>query len=73
MKANSGKSHLLMSGTEETHANLDGPMVRTSQKEILLDIKLDSELKFEDYVINVCVKTQIKSFMLLPDLHHSWI
>ena len=27
MKANSGKSHLLMSGTETTHANVDGSMI----------------------------------------------
>ena len=48
MKANSGKSHLLMSGTETTHANIDGSMIKSSQKEILFDINLDSELKFED-------------------------
>ena len=34
MKANSGKSHLLMSGTETTHANVDGSMIKSSQKEI---------------------------------------
>ena len=50
MKANSGKSHLLMSGTETTHANVDGSMIKSSQKEILLGINLDSELKFEDHV-----------------------
>ena len=49
MKANSSKSHLLMSGTETTHANVDGSMIKSSQKEILLGINLDSELKFEDH------------------------
>ena len=34
MKANSGKSNLLMSGTETTHANVDGSMIKSSQKEI---------------------------------------
>ena len=38
MKANSGKSHLLMSGTETTHANVDDSMIKSSQKEILLGI-----------------------------------
>ena len=42
MKANSGKSHLLMSGTETTHANIDGSMIKSSQKEILLGVNLDS-------------------------------
>ena len=49
-KANSGKSHLLMSETETTHANVHGSMIKSSQKEILLDINLDRELKFEDHV-----------------------
>ena len=50
MKANSGKSHLLMKGTEITHANVDGSMIKSNQKEIVLGINLDSELKFEDHV-----------------------
>ena len=50
MKANRGKSHVLMSGTETTYANVDGSMIKSSQKEILLGINLDSELKFEDHV-----------------------
>ena len=49
MKANSGKSHLLMGGTETPYANVDGSMIKSSQKEILLGIYLDSELKFEDH------------------------
>ena len=50
MKANSGKNHLLMKGTEITHAYVDGSMIKSNQKEILLGINLDSELKFEDHV-----------------------
>ena len=50
MKANSGKNHLLMKGTEITHAYVDGSMSKSNQKEILLGINLDSELKFEDHV-----------------------
>ena len=60
MKANSSKSHLLMSGTETTHANVDGSMVKSSQKEILLGINLDSELKFEDHVNFMCNKASQK-------------
>ena len=50
MKANSGKSYLLMSGTEATHGNVDGSMIKSSQKEMLLGINVDSELKFEDHI-----------------------
>ena len=38
MKANSGKNHLLMSGRETTHANVGGSTIKSSQKEILLEI-----------------------------------
>ena len=64
MKANSGKSHLLMSGTETTHANVDGSMIKSSQKEILLGINLDSELKFEDHVNFICKKASKKLYAL---------
>ena len=48
MKAN-GKSHLLMRDAETTHADVDGSMIKCTQKQILLGINLDSELKFEDH------------------------
>ena len=64
MKANSGKSHLLMSGTETTHANADRSMIKSSQKEILLGINLDSELKFEDHVNFMCKKASQKLYAL---------
>ena len=57
MKTNSRKSHLLMSGTETTYANIDDSMIKSSQKEILLGITLDSELKFEDHLNFNCEKT----------------
>ena len=64
MKANSGKSHLLMNGTETTHANIDGSMIKSSQKEILLGITLDSELKFEDHVNFIFKKATHKLYDL---------
>ena len=64
MKTNSGKSHLLMSGTETTHANVDGSMIKSSQKEILLGINLDSELKFEDHVNFMSKKASQKLYAL---------
>ena len=64
MKANSGKSHILMSDTEKTHANVDGCMIKSSQKETLLGINLDSELKFEDHVNFMCKKANQKLYAL---------
>ena len=64
MKVSSGKSHLLMSGTETTHANVDGSMIKSSQKEILLAINLDSELKFKDHVNFMCKKASQRLYTL---------
>ena len=64
MKANSSKRHSLMSGTETTHANVDGSMIKSSQKEILLGINLGSELKFEDHVNFLCKKASQKLYSL---------
>ena len=64
MKANSGKNHLLMSCTETTHENVNGSMIKSSQKEILLGINLDSELKFEDHVNFICKKASQKLYAL---------
>ena len=61
MKGNGGKSHLLMSGTE---ANVGGSMIKSSQKETLLGINLDSELKFEDHVNFMCKKASQKLYAL---------
>ena len=54
LKPNSCKSDLLMSGKETTHANVHGSMIKSTQKQTLLGINLDSELKFEDYVNFMC-------------------
>ena len=64
MKAKSGMSHSLMSGTETTHANVDGSMIKSSQKEILFGINLDSELKFEDHVNFMGKKASQKLYAL---------
>ena len=64
MKPNSGKSHLLMSFKETTHANEDGSMIKSSQKEILLGENLDSKLEFENDVSFMCKKASQKLYAL---------
>ena len=39
-------------------------MIKSSQKEILLDVNLDSELKIEDYVNFMCKKESQKLYAL---------
>ena len=53
-----------MSGTKTTHANVDGSMIKSSQKEILLGVNLDSDLKFEDHVNFMCKKASQKLYAL---------
>ena len=62
MIANSSKNRLLISGTEATHVNVDGPINKSSQKEIILGINLYSELKFEDHVHFMCKKASQKIY-----------
>ena len=50
MKANSDKSHLIMSCAEATTAVIDGLPIVSSKTEVLLGITIDHELKFDDHV-----------------------
>ena len=53
MKANSDKSHLIMSSAETTTAVIDGLPI-DSRKTVLLGITIDHELKFDDHVHRLC-------------------
>ena len=64
MKDNSVKQRLLISDRETAHTNVDGSIVKSSQKEILLGITLDRELKSEDHV-------KLKLFALSRTAPHS--
>ena len=50
MKANSDKSHLIVSCAEATTAMIDGLPIDSSKTEVLLGITTDHELKFDDHV-----------------------
>ena len=56
MKANSDKSHLIMSCAEEVTAEIDGSPIDSSKTEVLLGITIDHELKFDDHVNYLCKK-----------------
>ena len=60
MKANSDKSHLIMSCAEATTAMIDGLPIDSSKTEVLLGITIDHELKFDDHVNRLCKKSSRK-------------
>ena len=46
MKANTEKSHLLLSGSNRLTANIDGNVIESEDNQILLGITIDSNLSF---------------------------
>ena len=56
MKANSDKSHLLMSCSGISTPLIDGFSIDSSVKEVLLGTTINKELKFDDHVNNLCKK-----------------
>ena len=55
MKANNNKSHLLMSCKEPSSTIIEGSCIKSSQKELLLDVTID-KLKFDDHISYLCKK-----------------
>ena len=60
MKANSDKSHLIMSCAEATTAMIDGLPIDSSKTEVLLGIAINHELKLDDHVNHLCKKASLK-------------
>ena len=56
MKANSDKSHILLSCSEPSTVLIDGSFIESNTKEILLGITIDRDLKFDEHVNNLCKK-----------------
>ena len=57
MRANSDKSHLLISCPETLKLMINDSCTESSKKELLLGIRFDNELKFDDHVNYLCKKT----------------
>ena len=60
IKANSDKSHLIMSCAEATTAVIDGLPIDSSKTEVLLGIAINHELKFDDHVNRLYKKASLK-------------
>ena len=74
MRANTDKSHLLLSGKNNLTANIDGNVTESEDNQVLLGITIDSNLLFNKHINNLCKKAsaklnalaRISSFMNLP-------
>ena len=60
MKANSDKSHLLLSTEEKLNANINGDLISNSKSEKLLGVTIDSKLNFDEHVSRLCNKASQK-------------
>ena len=54
MKANPGKSHILLSNKNTEKATINDVVLTSSVEAKLLGITLDSELKFEKHITGIC-------------------
>ena len=60
MKANTEKSHLLLSDSNKLAANIDGNVIESVDNQILLGITIDSNLSFNKHINNFCKKASAK-------------
>ena len=64
MKANPGKSHILLSNKKTENVKINDVVLTSGFEEKLLGITLDSELKFEKYITDICNKASQKIHVL---------
>ena len=60
MKANTDKSHILLSGKNKQAANIDGHQIISEDEQVLLGVTIDSSLTFESHINNLCKKSSAK-------------
>ena len=66
MKINASKCHLFVSGNKHEHmwAKIGDDQIWESRTVKLLGVTKDNELKFDEYISNVCKKAQRKLTVL---------
>ena len=60
MKANTDKSHPLLSGNSNLTANIDGNVIESEGNQVLLGITIDSNLSFNMHINNLYKKASVK-------------
>ena len=71
MKANTDKSHLLLSGNSNLTVNIDGNVIKSEGNQVLLGITIDSNLSFNKHIEDLC-KKPVRNLMLLLGLQIIW-
>ena len=64
MKANADKCHLVLSTKEKLTANISNFIITNSEKEKVLGVTFDNDLKFESHINNLCSKASQKLYAL---------
>ena len=64
LKANPGKPHILLGTNKLEIASIDGIPLAASFHEKLLRVTIDSELKFENHIKELCLKVDKKNNVL---------
>ena len=65
LKANQGKSHILLSTNKPEIVSIDGIPLAASSHKKLLGVTIDSQLKFENHIKELCFKVGNKSLFSL--------
>ena len=73
MKANPGKSHILLSNKERGKVKINDVVLTSSVEEKLLGITIDSELKLEKHITNICNKGSQKINVLSGTASYMWL
>ena len=60
MRGNTDKCHLLLSKDESSEIHIGDSIIKSSTCEKLLGIKIDSKLRFDDHIQDLCNKANIK-------------
>ena len=60
MKANTDKSHFLLSGNNKVTANIDGSIIKSEENQVLLGVTIDSNLSFDKHINNPCKNSSAK-------------
>ena len=60
MKANPGKYHLLLSGSDSSKITIGNKTISSSKCEKLLGIKIDNNLNFKEHIESLCKKASQK-------------
>ena len=59
-KVITGKSHLLLSGNSRATATIGNSYIESEDEQVLLGIKIDSTLLFENHINRICKKASQK-------------